>query len=157
MLFQSTHQEHQSAQASAEPGERIAKSPLQRTLTAQIMSHWKHNEALEHIGVTRSVEMMKVQRAQRFPACPTNPDTSVFAEFPPASQPAPSLPKALSEEEKHMSINCNPLAFMSDLSAQKILARFPPDVWQAFFCKIFRLGASIPKILAHTQGHTLCS
>ena len=31
MLFQSTHEDHQGAKAPAEPGERIAKSPLQRT------------------------------------------------------------------------------------------------------------------------------
>ena len=34
----------------------------------------------------------EMQRAQRFPACPPNPDTSVFAELFPASQPAPSQP-----------------------------------------------------------------
>ena len=36
-LFQSTHEDHQGAEALAEPGERIAESPLQRTLTAHIM------------------------------------------------------------------------------------------------------------------------
>jgi len=34
MLFQSTHEDRQGAEAPAEPGERIAKSPLQYTLTA---------------------------------------------------------------------------------------------------------------------------
>ena len=93
MLFQSTHEERQGADASAEPGELTTKSPLQRTLTAQIMGMWaKHNGAVEHIGVKRSVEMLEMQRAQRFPACPPNPHTSVFAELFPASQPAPSQP-----------------------------------------------------------------
>jgi len=64
MLFQSTHEERQDADASADPGERTAKSPLQRTLTAQIMGMWaKHNGAVEHIGVKRSVEMLKMQRS----------------------------------------------------------------------------------------------
>ena len=90
MLFRSTHEERQSAEVSAEPGERIVKSPLQRTLTAQSMGRWaKHNGALEHIGVTPSVEMIELQRAQRFRACPANPDTSVFAEF---SMPLSLLP-----------------------------------------------------------------
>jgi len=158
ILFQSTHEEHQGAEASAEQGKRIAKSPLQCTITAQFMGCWaKHNGALEHIGVMRSVEMMELQRAQRFPACPTNPNTFVFAEFSPASQPAPSQPNALSEKEKYMHINWNPLAFLrlSDLSAQRILTRFLPDVWQAFFCRSFR--ASIRKMLAHVQGRTLYS
>ena len=40
MLFQSTHEDCPSAEAQAEPGERIAKSSLQRTLTAHIMGVW---------------------------------------------------------------------------------------------------------------------
>ena len=51
MLFQSTHEDHQGVEAPAEPGERIAKSPLQRTLTAHIMSRWaKHEGALANIS-----------------------------------------------------------------------------------------------------------
>jgi len=50
-----------------------------------------------------------------------------------------------------MQINWNPLTFLSDLSAHRILTLFPPDVWQAFF------WAPIPKMLAHAQGCTLCS
>jgi len=38
VLFQSTHEDRHGAEAQAEPGERIVKSPLQRTLTAHIMS-----------------------------------------------------------------------------------------------------------------------
>jgi len=68
--------------------------------------------------------MLEMQRAQRFPACPPNPDTSVFAQLFPVSQPAPSQPNTRPEKEKHMHINWNPLAFLSDLSAQRILTRF---------------------------------
>jgi len=133
MLFQSTHEECQCEKASAEPGERITKSPLQRTLTAQIMDRWaEHNGALEHIGVTRSVEFLELQRVQHFPACPTNPYTAVFAELFPASQPVLSQPNALAEKEKQMNINWNPLAFLLDLSARRVLTRFLLDVWQEF-------------------------
>ena len=49
MLFQSNHEDHQGAEAPAEPGERFAKSPLQHTLTAHIMGCWaKHEGALVH-------------------------------------------------------------------------------------------------------------
>ena len=55
MLFQSTQEESQGAEASAEPGERTTHSSLQRTLTAQIMGVWaKHDGALgalDHIGL----------------------------------------------------------------------------------------------------------
>jgi len=59
MLFQSTHEDRYCAEALAEPGERISKSPLQRTLTAHIMSRWaKHEGALAHISLKRSIEML---------------------------------------------------------------------------------------------------
>jgi len=91
MLFQSTHEDCQGAEALAEPGERIAKSPLQRTLMAHIMGRWaKHEGALAHISLKRSIEMLKLQCAQRFPARPAYHDSSVFAELFPASQPEPS-------------------------------------------------------------------
>jgi len=60
MLFQSTHEDLQGAEALTEPGERIAKSPLQRTLTAHIMGRWaKHEGALAHISLKRSIEMLE--------------------------------------------------------------------------------------------------
>ena len=69
MLFQCTYEDRHSAEALAEPGERIVKSLLQRTLTAHIMSRWaKHEGALAHISLQRSVEMLALQCAQRFPA-----------------------------------------------------------------------------------------
>jgi len=52
MLFQSTHEDRHGTEAPGEPGERIVKSPLQRTLTAHIMSRWaKHESALAHISL----------------------------------------------------------------------------------------------------------
>ena len=64
MFFQSTHEDHHGVEAPAEPGERIVKSPLQRTLTAHIMSRWaKHEGALAHISLQRSVEMLALQCA----------------------------------------------------------------------------------------------
>ena len=148
MLFHSTPADHQGAETSAEPGDRIAKSPLQRTLTAHIMGRWtKHAGALAPISVKRSVEMLELQRTQRFPVCPAKPASSVFAELFPAPQPEPSQPHVSTKKAKEMHINWNPVAFLSDLSAHKILTRFPPDVWQAFFCRSF--GAPIPKMLAH--------
>jgi len=72
-------------------GEQFAKSPLQRTLTAHIMGRWaKHEGALAHIILKRSIEMLALQCAHRFPARPADPDSSVFAELYPALQPEPS-------------------------------------------------------------------
>jgi len=156
ILFQSTYEDRQGAEALAEPGERITKSPLQRTLTAHIMGRWaKYKGALAHISLKRSVEMLELQCAQRFPARPADPDSSVFAELFPAPQPKPSQSNVPTEKATQMHINWNPLGFLLDLSAHKIETRFPLDVWQAFFCRSF--GAPIPKMLTHAQSRTLCS
>jgi len=110
MLFQSTHEDRQGAEVLAEPGERIAKSLLQRTLTAHIMGRWaKHEGVLAHISLKRSVEMLELQCAQRFPARPADPDSSVFAELFPAPQPEPSQPNVPTEKAKPMHLNWNPL------------------------------------------------
>ena len=63
MLFQSTHEDRQGAEAPAEPGERIAESPLQRTITTHIMGRWtKHEGAFAHISLKWSVEMLELPR-----------------------------------------------------------------------------------------------
>jgi len=115
MLFQSTHEDRQGADAPAEPGKRIAKSPLQRTITAHIMGCWaKHEGALAHIILKRLIEMLELQCAQRFPVRPADPDSSVFAELFPAPQPEPSQPNVPTEKAKQMHLNWNPLGFLLD-------------------------------------------
>jgi len=84
-------QDRHGAEAPAEQGERFAKSPLQRTLTAHIMGRWaKHEGALAYISLKRSIEMLMLQCAQRFPARPADPDSSVFVELFPAPRLEPS-------------------------------------------------------------------
>ena len=79
MLFQSTHEDRHGAEAPAEPGERIAKSLLQRTFTLHIMGRWaQHEGALAHISLKRLFEMLELQCTQRFPARPAEPDSSVY-------------------------------------------------------------------------------
>jgi len=120
MLFQSTDEDHHSAEAQAEPGERIVESLVQRTLTAHIMSCWaKHEGALAHISLQRLVEMLVLQCAQRFPARPVDPDSSVFAELFPAPQPEPSQPNVPMTKATQMHLNWNPLGFLWELSQQK--------------------------------------
>ena len=101
-----------------------------RTLTAHIMSRWaKHEGALAHISLKRSVEMLALQCAQRFPARPADPDSSVFAEPFPAPQLAPSQPNVPTAKARQILLNWHPLGFMSELSQQNSSSRFPPDFW----------------------------
>ena len=133
MLFQSTHEDHHSAEAQAEQEERIVESLVQRTLAAHIMSCWaKHKGALAHISLQRLVEMLALQCVQRFPARPTDPDSSVFAELFPAPQPEPSQPNVPTAKAKQMHLNWNPLGFLLELSQQKSVTRFPPAFLQEF-------------------------
>ena len=112
MLFQSTHEDRQGAEAPAQPGERIAKSPLQCTLTAHIMSRWtKHEGALAHISLKLSIEMLESQCAQPFPARPADPDSSVFAQLFHAPQPETSQTNVPTEKAKQMHLNWSPLGF----------------------------------------------
>ena len=103
MLFQSTHEDRQGTEALAELGEHTAKSSLQRTLTAHIMGRWAKQEGtLAHISLKRLIETLELQCAQCFPARPADPDSFVFAELFPASQPEPSQSNVPSEKAKQM-------------------------------------------------------
>jgi len=120
------------------------------------MSHWaKHEGALAHISLKWLIEMLELQCAQHFPARPADPDSSVFAELFPAPQAETSQPNVPMEKAKQMHLNRSPLGFMLDLFTNKLETRFPLDVWQAFFCRIFR--APILKMLAHAHSRMLCS
>jgi len=115
------------------------------------MGRWaKHEGALAHISLKQSIEMLELQCVQRFPARPADPDSSVFAELFPASQPEPSQPNVPTAKAKQMHLTWNPLGFLSDLSKHKSETRFPLDVCQAFSCRSFR--EPIPKMLAHAHS-----
>ena len=83
----------------------------------------KHEGALAHISLKRSVEMLALQCAQFVPAKPADPDSSVFAEL----FPVPSQPNVPTAKVKQMHLNWNPLGFLSE-PQQKSVTRFPPDV-----------------------------
>jgi len=81
--------------------------------------------------------------------------TCVLLELFPAPQPQPLKTNVPRAKAKHLHLNWNPVGFLSELSQQKSVTRFPPDVWKVFFCRSF--GAPIPKMLAHDHSCTLCS
>jgi len=72
----------------------------------------KHEGALAHISLKRSIEMLELQCAQRFPARPADPKSSVFSELFPAPQPEPSQPNMPTEKAKQMHLDWSPLGFM---------------------------------------------
>jgi len=93
------------------------------------MGRWaNHGGALAHISLKRLIEMLELHFAQHFPARTADPDSSVFAEPFPASQPEPSQSNVSAVKVKQMHLTWNPLDFLSDLSKHKSETRFPPDV-----------------------------
>jgi len=93
------------------------------------MGCWaKHEGALVHISLKRSIEMLELQCVQRFPARPADPDSYVFAELLPASQPEPSQSNVPMAKAKQMHLTWNPLGFLLDNSEHTSETRFPPDV-----------------------------
>jgi len=94
------------------------------------MGRWaKHEGALAHISLKRLIEMFQLQCAQHFPARPADPDSSVFAELFPASQPEPSQLNVPTAKAKQMHLTWNPLGFLSDLS--NLAGFFLQEFWSA--------------------------
>jgi len=77
MLFQSTHEDCQGAEAPAESGTRITESLLQRTLTAHIMSRWgKHEGTLTHISLKWLIQMLELPQD----ACPRSQSNALLLQ-----------------------------------------------------------------------------
>ena len=134
---------------------KIAKSPLQRTLTAHIMGRWaKHEGALAYISLKRSIEMLTLQCAQRFPARPADPDSSVFAEFVPDPQPEPSQPNVPTAKVNQMHLTWNPLDFSVGPFPAKVCVSFPTGLLADFFLQEF-WSAHPPDPCPRSQSHAL--
>ena len=85
------------------------------------MSCWaKHEGALAHISLKRSVEMLELQCAQRFPARPADPDSSVLAELFPAPQLAPSQPKVPTAKARQMHLTGTLLVFCWNILSKSL-------------------------------------
>ena len=90
-----------------------------------------------HISLQRLVEMLVLQCAQRFPARPAEPDSSVFAELFPAPQLAPSQPNVPPAKARQMHLNWNPLGF-----CWNILSKSLELVAHQTFGRLFSAGVS---------------
>jgi len=69
----------------------------------------------------------------------------------------PANPAAPAEKKKTSNLNCVPLSWMADMSAQRPVTRFGLDlpVWMSFFCR--SMSVPIPMLQAHVVARTMCS
>ena len=109
-----------------------------------------HQYVLGNISLTRSEQTLCLQSSQRFKACSTDPDDTIFGlHFPsPATdsqiQADPSLKeKASKESERHPG------------QPRRQPTRFTGEIWVIFFCQA--LGAPIPLLRAHGVSRTQCA
>jgi len=120
------------------------------------MSCWpSHQYVLGDISLTRSEQTLGLQSSQRFMACPTDPDDTIFGlHFPtPATDSLVQADHSL--EEKVWHLTWMPLAFLASLWPQRQPTRFTGDIWVNFFCQA--LGAPIPLLRAHAVARTQCA
>jgi len=89
--------------------------PALRVITAHLMHFWpSHQYVLGDLSLTRSEQTLSLHSSQRFKACPTDPDDTIFGvHFPtPPTNSQVQADPSLKEQVWHLS---------SDLDA----ARFP--------------------------------
>jgi len=69
----------QSIDSNLDCNAKAPSIPAQRVITAQLMRFWpSHQYVFGDISLTRSEQNLGLQSSQRFKACPTDPDDTIF-------------------------------------------------------------------------------
>jgi len=127
--------------------------PAQRVITARLMRFWpSHQYVLGDISLTRSERTLGLQSPQRFKACPTDPDDTIFGLHFPTTTTDSRVQADASLKEKVWHLTWMPLAFLASLRPQRQPTRFTGEIWVNFFCQA--LGAPIPLLRAHAVART---
>jgi len=97
---------------------------------------------------------------QQIPAVPKDEHDMIFNDYFPQTDTvepnvSPANPAAPAEKKKVWNLNCDPLSWTADMSAQRPVTRFSLDLWMSFFYR--SMGAPIPMLQAHAVARTMCS
>jgi len=94
--------------------------PAQRVITAHLMRFWpSHQYVLGDISLTRSEQTFGLQSSQRFMACPTDPDDTIFGLHYPTPATDSQVQADPSLKEKAWYLTWMPLAFFASLRPQR--------------------------------------
>ena len=88
--------------------------PAQRVTTAHLMRFWpSHQYLLGDISLTRREHTLGLQSSQRFKACPTDPDDTIFGiHFPiPPTKSQVQADSSLKEKAWHLSLDLDAARF----------------------------------------------
>ena len=74
----------QTADSNLDGNAKAPSVPAQRVITAHLMRFWpSHQYVLGDISLTRNEKTLGLQSPQRFKACPTDPNNTIFGlQFP---------------------------------------------------------------------------
>jgi len=114
-----------------------------------------HQYVLGDISLTRSEQTLSLQSSQRFKACPTDPNDTIFGLHFPTPAPDSQVQAYPSLKEKAWHLTWMPLAFLASLRPQRQPTCFTGEIWVNFFCQA--LGAPIPPLRAHAVARTQCA
>jgi len=130
--------------------------PTQRVIMAHLMRFWPSLQyLLDDISLTHSKQTLGLQSSQRFKACPTDPDDTIFGLHFPSTPTDSQIQADPSLKEKTWHLNWMPLAFLASFRPQRQLTRFTGEIWVKNFCQA--LGAPIPLLRAHAVARTQCA
>jgi len=114
-----------------------------------------HQYVLGDISLTRREQTLGLQSSQRFKACPTDPDNTIFGLYFPTPASDSQVQADLSLKEKAWHLTWMPLAFLASLRPQRQPTRFTGEIWVNFYYQA--LGAPIPPLRAHVVARTQCA
>jgi len=107
--------------------------PAQRVITDHLMLCWpSHQYVLGDIFLTRSEQTLCLLSSQRFKACPTDPNDTIFGLHFPTPATDSQVQAVLSPKEKAWHLTWMPLAFLASLRPQRQPTRFPGEIWVNF-------------------------
>ena len=103
--------------------------PAQRVITAHLMRFGpSHQCVLGDISLTRSEQTLGLQSSQRFKACPTDPDDTIFGLHFPTLATDSQVQVNASLKEKAWHLTWMPLSFLASLRPQRQPTRFTGEI-----------------------------
>jgi len=126
----------QTVDSNLDGNTKAPSVPAQCVITAHLMRCWpSHQYVLGDISLTRSEQTLGLQSSQRFKACPTDPDDTIYGlHFPtPITDSQVQVDPSLKVKAWHLT--WMPLAFLASLQPQRQPTRFTGEIWVNFFCQ----------------------
>jgi len=130
--------------------------PAQHVITAHLMRCWpSHQYVLGTISLTHGKQTLGLQSSQRFKACPTDPDDTIFGLHFPAPATDCQIQADPSFKEKAWHLTWMPLAFLASLRPQRQPTRFTGDIWVNVFLSSAR-SAYFTSACSRCRTHAMC-